>query len=191
MLELQAARLPSAATDVARATDPSRGWHVTKRIVDVTNPPHALTQNAGKNGSTTARQPFEVTGTFTSDKEEGKGHRQRISLMQLLEAKILTRIAEPDTPSTEIWLERLEAMAYAVEQVPETRTEGDVFVCEDGEMGIAWKGKKGGVEIGTRRRDEVEFMVWNAENDSSEEDLWRFKEDIMLPRKLYRALETL
>lgn len=193
MLELQVASLPSVITDIPRATDQSRGWHVIKRIVDVTNllPPQALSQNAEKNESTTARQPFEVIEAFTADTEEGKGHRQRISLMQLLQAKILMRVTEPDTPPTEIWSERLMAMAYAVEQIPETRTEGDVFVCEDAEMGIAWRGKKGGVEIGARRRDEVEFMVWNSENDSSEEVLWRFKEDIMLPRKLYCALETL
>lgn len=105
---------------------------------------------------------------------------------QILAVKTELEIFDQD------WKDELEHMLKAFEKLPLTSPGCNVFVCEDGEMGVVWEDEDRRVEIGIMPSTEVvEYLVWDIREDVSTEKEWDVKGGEEIPEIVKNALEKM
>ncbi len=133
-----------------------------------------------------ARRERYATGKdFTLGVER---ERQRDGLRNELYAEVLA--AQMDGPPGEgEWKKSLEQILRVVEAVPVTALKGRVYVCNDGEIGIAWGEGSIHIEVSVGASEHVEYLVLDENAGIREESVWMIESGDPMPATLSAALE--
>ena len=113
--------------------------------------------------------------------------KQRNALRNEIYARVLSAKMEIEEEATG-WETQLKQIFKVIDQLPLASTEGRVYVCEDGEMGIVWENEEQRVEISAGVLPNVEYLVWKEEGTSIESE-WDIGGEEHIPLPLREALE--
>ena len=114
--------------------------------------------------------------------------RQRNALRNEIYAQVLGVKMETEK-TVDDWETGLKQMLRAIDQLPWAPTEGRIYVCEDGEMGIVWESKGRRVELSAGVLPTVEYLIWEDEGNASMEKEWDVDGGERIPPALKEALE--
>ena len=131
------------------------------------------------------RERYATGNDFTLGVER---ERQRDGLRNELYAEVLA--AQMDGPSGEgEWEKSLDQILRVVEAVPVTALKGRVYVCNDGEIGIAWGEGSIHIEVSVGASEHVEYLVLDENAGIREESVWMIESGDPMPATLSAALE--
>lgn len=114
--------------------------------------------------------------------------RQRDGLRNELYAEVLA--AQMDgPPGGSEWEKSLDQVLRVVEAIPVTVLKGRVYVCNDGEIGIAWGKGSIHIEVSAGVSEHVEYLVLDEDAGVREESVWMIESGDPMPATLSAALE--
>ena len=114
--------------------------------------------------------------------------RQRDGLRNELYAEILTAQLDGSLEGSD-WEKSLDQIFRVVEAIPLTTLKGRVYLCSDGEIGIAWGEGSVHVEISVGVSEHVEYLVLDENTGVREESVWMIESGDLMPAALSSALE--
>ena len=140
---------------------------------------------AETSGAGARRERYAAGKDFTLGVER---ERQRDGLRNELYAEVLA--AQMDGPPGESeWGKSLDRILRVVEAIPVTALKGRVYVCNDGEIGIAWGRENIHIEVSAGVSEHVEYLVLDEDAGIREESVWMIESGYPMPATLSAALE--
>ena len=133
-----------------------------------------------------ARKERYATGRYFALGVERE--RQRDGLRNELYAEVLAAQMEGPPKGSE-WGKSLDQMLRVVEAIPVTALKGRVYVCNDGEIGIAWGDGNVHIEVSAGVSEHVEYLVLDEDAGIREESAWMIESGDPMPATLSAALE--
>ena len=114
--------------------------------------------------------------------------RQRDGLRNELYAEVLAAQMDGPPEGSE-WRRSFDQMLRVVEAIPVTALKGRVYVCNDGEIGIAWGDGNVHIEVSAGVSEHVEYLVLDEDAGIREESAWMIESGDPMPATLSAALE--